>query len=480
MTEMTILPFAAHPRRVARLGFVGLAAALVMSLASCGGPSDQAIQVALRKLSTPTPRAVQAPEPLPADPSGAAPATTGHAPKRTTTPRAQPSSPSIVERAKAPADTVESQPAAANTASTPLVADKSVVKIGQLGLFSGVLGPITNVAPKMMSAWVANANAHGGLNGHPIKLVVADDQGDPATALTLARRLVESEKVLAMAGNINLFGFPQLDQYLRTKNIPFIGDGVDPGWWTGSPVAFPVLTQTSVQGVQGLKTFVDQGATKLAMLYCVEVSSLCTYLFDQTKKSEVGKYVTQSYQISLVAPSYTSQCLRMKQGGIEAVYLLMDTAGAARVAKDCAAQDFRPKIMLLSVDATADMPTIPALADALIPAGTVPPTATGVPGLERYRQVLKTYAPNLGDSGISSYAFAAGEMLGLIGKHLPETPTSQDFLDALWHVKNETLGGLTVPLTYTKGQPAHAAPCVFIWGTADGKWSAPRGAKPIC
>jgi branched-chain amino acid transport system substrate-binding protein len=358
------------------------------------------------------------------------------------------------------------------------VANKSPIKLGQLGLFSGVLGAITSVAPKTMSAWVAYTNAHGGLNGHPIKLIVADDQGDPSTALTLAKRMVESDKVLIMAGNINLFGFPQIESYLRSKNIPVIGDGVDPKWFD-SPIAFPVLSPVSMQAIKGLKTFVDQGATKLAMLYCIEVSSLCQYLYDQTKNSEVGKYLVESYQISLVAPSYTSQCLRMKAAGIEVMYLLMDTAGASRVARDCAAQGLKPKIVLLSVDATEDMPRLAPLAGSFIPSGTVSPAATGVPGLEKYREVMKTYASSLGDSGISTYGFAAGEMLGLVGRALPDNPTSADFLAALRKVHDETLGGITVPLTYTSGK-AVAKPCVFIWGTAGGTWTAPRGTKPIC
>ena len=128
--------------------------------------------------------------------------------------------------------------ATAPAATAPKVADKSEVKIGMLGPWSGVLGAVTASAPKTMQAWVANQNAKGGLNGHPIKLIVADDQGDPATTLTLARRLVESDKILAMAGNINLFGFPQLESYMRSKNVPMLGDGIDPGWYS-SPTRSP-------------------------------------------------------------------------------------------------------------------------------------------------------------------------------------------------------------------------------------------------
>ncbi|WP_019874806.1 ABC transporter substrate-binding protein [Sporichthya polymorpha] len=370
--------------------------------------------------------------------------------------------------------------AAAPAATAPKVADKSEVKIGMLGPWSGVLGAVTASAPKTLQAWVANQNAKGGLNGHPIKLIVADDQGDPATTLTLARRLVESDKILAMAGNINLFGFPQLESYMRSKNVPMLGDGIDPGWYS-SPVSFPVTSHLGDQILAGLQLLVSSGTSKMGMLYCLEVAALCTYFRDKTLASPMGKYIVQNYQVSLVAPSYTSQCLRMKQANIDAIYLLMDTAGAARLVQDCAVQGFRPKVMLLGLDATKDMPTIPALKDTLVPGATASPaTGQGLPAVENYRRAMATYGPTVGESGTGMLAWVAGEMLALAGKNLPAAPTSADLFAGLWTVKNETLGGLTVPLTYAKGKNAVAKPCTFLWGVANNKFSAPQGAKLFC
>jgi branched-chain amino acid transport system substrate-binding protein len=488
-------------RPLRRIGIAALAATVLVSVAGCGTRvSDEAIDRAVHSSSAvPTTSEQGAAAPAAATPIGTTAPVAAAAPVATTArgevvpaanaaTRSQPVGPAAAapkgtektSTKEAPAPGSPSAGTAAGTgAAAPTVANKSTVKIGQLGTFSGVLGAVSGVGPKVMGAWVAYTNAHGGLNGHPVDVIVADDQGDPSTAVTLARRLVENYKVLMMAGNFQAFGFPQLETYMRSKNVPFIGDGVDPGWYT-SPVAYSVVPPASDQIVKGLQYFVNTGARKLGMLYCVEISQLCGYLHDEVIKSAVGKYVVQAYQVSLVAPSYTSQCLRLKQAGVEVLYLLMETAGAARAAKDCAAQGYTPKIELLSVAATAEMPQIAALNGTLIPAGIVPPTATGIPGLDKYREVLKTYAPTVGDSGFSLYTFACAEMVGLVGRNLPDNPTPTDFLAGLWKVKNETLGGLTVPLTYTKGAGAHAQPCAFIWGTQNGKWAAPLGIKPIC
>lgn len=487
----------------ARLGLVALAAAVLVSTGGCATrASDEAIVAALRGPA--------APAAAPAEPAGGTgdvlapgPATgavpepgitagevtgeTGGAGSRdgAAVPPTGGSAKSKQNKSTPERAATASKPKAAHpaaqpaTARKPRVANKSPIAIGTLGAFSGVLGAVTAGSPRTIAAWVADANAHGGVNGHPVKLVVGDDQADPSTSLTLARRLVENDKVLAFVGNIQFFGFAQVEQYLRSKNVPMVGgDFVDPGW-VSSPITFPVSATVATQIVKGLKMYVDAGDLRMAMLYCLEVGALCQYLNDQAKKSEIGKYIEQSYQVSLVAPSYTSQCLRMKQADLEVVYMLLDTASAARVTKDCATQGFTPKFMLLGLDATKEMPSIPSLSAALIPGATASPGATDLPGVRRYLKVMKTFAPSVGDSGFGTLGWAAAELFGLAGKNLSDNPTTAELFEGLYRVKNETFGGMTVPLTFTKAK-RWAKPCVFIWGVADNKFSAPQGSKPLC
>ncbi len=466
-----------------------LAAAVLATPAGCGSrASDQEIVEALRGPAavTGTTGGTQA---APGDLTSAGgavvdPSVGGGAPADGSPAAAAPSGGGSVAAAPDSGDKTKpvahgTKPATASNASIPTVANKSVVTFGQLGSFSGVLGAVTAGAPKSVAAWVANQNDHGGLNGHPIRVIVADDQGDPATALTLAKRLVESDKVLAFVGDVHFFGFEQVEAYMRAKNVPMIGgEGATEARFT-SPVNFPVSAPGAVQIVKGLKMYVERGATKMGMLYCLEISALCSYLNDEVKKSEVGKYVVQSYQVSLVAPSYTSQCLRMKQGGLEVIYMLMDTAGAARLVKDCANQGFRPKLLLLGLDATKEMPSIPVLADALMPGATVSTGARDLESVNQFHKVIATYAPSVGESGFGTQAYAGAMMLGHVGQNLSDNPTSAELLAALYKVRKETLGGFIVPVSYSKTGTT-AAPCVFIWGVANGKFTAPEGSKPLC
>src|SRR5207244_2632220 len=71
------------------------------------------------------------------------------------------------------------------------------IRLGSFGVQSGILG--ATMAPFFQGAraWVADVTARGGLNGHPVRLILGDDGGDPAKTQALVRRMVEQDKVQA-------------------------------------------------------------------------------------------------------------------------------------------------------------------------------------------------------------------------------------------------------------------------------------------
>jgi branched-chain amino acid transport system substrate-binding protein len=57
-----------------------------------------------------------------------------------------------------------------------------------------------------------------------------------------------------------------------------------------------------------------------------------------------------------------------------------------------------------------------------------------------------------------------------------DRPTSAQLLAGLWTVKNDTLGGLTSPLTFTANQPATPTSCGFLITIKAGTWISPDSA----
>jgi branched-chain amino acid transport system substrate-binding protein len=119
-------------------------------------------------------------------------------------------------------------------------ANRSALAVGNLSSYSGLFGAVTNGQKYALSAWVSMQNARGGLDGHPIKLIIGDDQADPVTGLTIEKRMVENDHILALVGNFTVFGDDQYADYATSKGIPFIGGvAVGPRWYT-DPNMFPV------------------------------------------------------------------------------------------------------------------------------------------------------------------------------------------------------------------------------------------------
>jgi branched-chain amino acid transport system substrate-binding protein len=73
----------------------------------------------------------------------------------------------------------------------------------KIGALFAVTGPASFLgAPEAKTAQMLadKINAKGGINGSLIKLIVKDTKGDPATAVSFAKQLIEEENVLAIIG----------------------------------------------------------------------------------------------------------------------------------------------------------------------------------------------------------------------------------------------------------------------------------------
>jgi branched-chain amino acid transport system substrate-binding protein len=83
---------------------------------------------------------------------------------------------------------------------------------------------ITNGA----KAYFDCVNANGGINGRPIKYSVETEQTDPGQVASKARKLIESEGIVAMVGNISLIDCAVNQNYYAAKGFNVISAGIAP------------------------------------------------------------------------------------------------------------------------------------------------------------------------------------------------------------------------------------------------------------
>ncbi len=123
---------------------------------------------------------------------------------------------------------------------SPKQATGTPIEIGNVSSLTGT-GTFPE-ASKAAKAVFDRLNECGGIGGRPINFHIEDDQGDPAVAAQVARRLVQQQKVVMNVGSASLLDCAVNSAYYTEQKIDSIqGTGVDPVCF-GSPNISPVNT----------------------------------------------------------------------------------------------------------------------------------------------------------------------------------------------------------------------------------------------
>src|SRR5947207_6589730 len=79
---------------------------------------------------------------------------------------------------------------------------------------------------KVAKAYFQCVNDNGGIHGRPIKYTLYNEQLNPAQEASLARKLVESDKVVGIVGNTSFAECGTNAKYYQRKGFIVIGAGV--------------------------------------------------------------------------------------------------------------------------------------------------------------------------------------------------------------------------------------------------------------
>ena len=370
--------------------------------------------------------------------------------------------------------------------------DGSTVKLAQVGTRSGPLGAAMQPAWDSAQAWVADVNARGGLAGHPVQLITADDRGDPTQAVTLTRRLVEQDGVIAFYGLPAPTTGQAILSYLETKGVPALGSCICNTDVDKSPMMF----EAGPGGSDGLAWEHFGGmveATKIrkvAILYCREAAT-CSNLLSLYKKwaGPAGVQVVYEGQMSIAQPDFTAEVIQARNSGAEALVTLADNATSIRVARSAHRQNWQP--LIATQHAGDDDRFVKAGGADVEGALVASPTADWRAGPEMadYRQAMDRYAPDGARGGMGSAVWAAGKLLEKAAERFSARPTAADVLEGLYVLKNETLGGRLPPMTFARGKShADTNTCHVPMVVKDGKvvpllgpahFSCTPGWKPV-
>ncbi|HYR61165.1 MAG TPA: ABC transporter substrate-binding protein [Actinomycetota bacterium] len=452
----------------ARWGLAALAACLVAT--GCGTRvSDARVRTAAGiagvEVVTESPSPV--PAPLPASAAGpTAGAATGQ-PQESAPAQAAPTHQAPTAGA-AGSGSPPAQPAtpASPTAAAGGPATGSTVVVGAIGTLSGPVGTIVGDIVKGIQIWAQYINAHGGVNGHVVKLVVGDDGGDPARFNSLAQQMVEQNHAIAFVFTSLGLAPGGNNSYLDGKHVVTFGTegGLDVAYqdpFVATAVATGHAYADSI--INGFaQGAVPAGKTKLAVLTCSDFAACDN--FDK-EWSTAGTQQGTGFQVvyrarsSITQPDYTSECLAAQQAGATAMIMALDTASVERLAGGCARQGFHPLYGLPDELALPSLAGDPNVDGAIVPSKIAPFIDRSVPGVKAIYDAYAQFAPGASPSGASLTGWTFGQFFAAAAAHLPANPSAQDVVDGLNQIKGNDLGGLTYPLTFTSGQPSARRVC---------------------
>jgi branched-chain amino acid transport system substrate-binding protein len=93
---------------------------------------------------------------------------------------------------------------------------------------------------------------------------------------------------------------------------------------------------------------------------------------------------------------------------------------------------------------------------------------------------MAQYAPGVPLVGSPTFGWASAKLFEKAAEHIGDQPTSASVLDGLWGIRNETLGGLTMPLTFDRDKDAPRPLCYFPYTVTNGAYTLVDNGKVHC
>lgn len=379
-------------------------------------------------------------------------------------------------------------------AAAPRASSGATLLIGQMNTETNAATPGTKATQgrETLAAWAKMVNASGGINGMQVKVMAADDGGDPAKASANVKDMIDAGVVaIVSSGSITPTVWTPI---AAQAGVPVIGGGCYSIAGNVDQNYFCVTTTAILEGLKAqFKYAADQGGKVMGTTFASDnpQASAAAPLF-KSLAEEFGMKYSDGVGTTNTQPDYTAVCLTFKQSnttdvGIEGAPML------PALARDCARQNYFPKWTSgdgqISQNSWAKDPNIKQAIAAVYSFPymlTKGENAEQTKSLQDFQNAMKKYAPKVLKSDAKQPAttiWTGALAFGAAAKTIPEgtTPTAALITAGMNSFKDETLGGLAPnPLTFTAGQEHPHNSCWWGIQLKNGKLTAPEGMKTTC
>lgn len=308
------------------------------------------------------------------------------------------------------------------------------IRIGNALPYSGPASAY-GVIGAVETAYFEMVNARGGVNGRKITLISLDDAYTPGKAVEQTRKLVESEQVLAIVGQVGTVTSSAVQKYLNDRKVPQILIASGASKWD-DPGSFPYSTAMyAPYRLEGL-TFAryllaNKPDAKLGLLSQNDdvgrdyVGGLKEGLGDRA-----AKMIVKEVTFDASSPTLDSQVVSLKSADADAVFLVATPKFGAQAIRKIAELNWKPLTYVSSTATSVETVLKPAglnnskdLISAFVFKQPDDPRWNDDADVSELRAFLQKWLPrvNVGDSGVSTgyiTAFLATKILEACGDDL--------------------------------------------------------------
>ena len=237
-------------------------------------------------------------------------------------------------------------PASASDVET---ASGSPMRIGLLVSSEGPFANNSETAQRGAEYAVDKLNEAGGVNGHPLELVVADSRGQPDQLATIIPRLVTEDNVIAIVGPVESSSCDVACPLALQYELPMVSPGAArPGVLeVGRPYTFSLAQPDAANSAPALEAIIAEREIATAAIIVDEANATTAAqaeLFRATFEA-AGVEVVDEVTYTTGDSSFAAQITQIASSEPDAIALAAGPADAGRIAVEVDAQGLDTQLM---------------------------------------------------------------------------------------------------------------------------------------
>lgn len=277
----------------------------------------------------------------------------------------------------------------------PTAEVKEPYKIGAVFAVTGNNSPLGTPEKQTAEMLESQINAAGGINGHPLKVIIYDTESDATKCVTLVNKLIEQDNVLAVIGPSSTGESMALLDTMNTAKTPLISCAA------GITIVTPVTDkkwvfktpQSDALAVKELYEYIKaKGLQKIALITDTGGFGAGGKKILEAEAPNYGMSIVANQTFGTTDTDMTSQVTQIAGTDAQAIICWGTNPGPAIIAKNAA--DLKVKIPLFFSHGIANMKFIElggtAVNGAIFPAGKLL-VADQLPASDPQKSLLEKY-----------------------------------------------------------------------------------------